>query len=35
MNTCIEVKDLTKSFNGRIVVDEISFRVERRMILWY
>lgn len=29
MNTCIEVKDLTKSFNGRTVVDKISFRVEK------
>ena len=29
MNTCIEVKDLTKSFNGRKVVDKISFRVEK------
>ncbi|MGN0387019.1 MAG: ABC transporter ATP-binding protein [Lachnospiraceae bacterium] len=29
MNTCIEVKDLTKSFNGRVVVDGISFRVEK------
>ena len=29
MSMCIEVKDLTKSFNGRVVVDEISFRVEK------
>lgn len=29
MNACIEVKDLTKSFNGRVVVDEITFRVEK------
>lgn len=29
MNTCIEVKDLTKSFNGRTIVDKISFRVEK------
>lgn len=29
MNTCIEVKDLTKSYNGRTVVDKISFRVEK------
>ena len=29
MNTCIEVKDLTKSFNGRVVVDGISFRVDK------
>ena len=29
MNTCIEVKDLTKSFKGRTVVDKISFRVEK------
>ena len=29
MNTCIEVKNLTKSFNGRTVVDKISFRVEK------
>lgn len=29
MNACIEVKDLTKSFNGRIVVDGITFRVEK------
>ena len=29
MNTCIEVKDLTKSFNGRVVVDGITFRVEQ------
>ena len=28
MNTCIEVKDLTKTFNGRVVVDKITFRVE-------
>lgn len=28
MNTCIEVKDLTKSLGGRVVVDKISFRVE-------
>lgn len=27
MNTCIEVKDLTKSLGGRIVVDNITFRV--------
>ena len=29
MSTCIEVKDLTKSFNGRVVVDKITFRVEQ------
>lgn len=29
MNTCIEVKDLTKSFDGRVVVDGITFRVEK------
>lgn len=29
MNTCIEVKDLTKSFNGRTVVDGITFHVEK------
>ena len=29
MNTCVEVKDLTKSFDGRVVVDNISFRVEK------
>ena len=29
MNTCIEVKDLTKSFNGRVVVDGITFRLEK------
>ena len=29
MNTCIEVKNLKKSFNGRTVVDKISFRVEK------
>lgn len=29
MSTCIEVKDLTKSFNGRTVVDKITFRVEK------
>ena len=29
MNTCIEVKDLTKTFNGRVVVDKITFRVEK------
>ena len=29
MNTCIEVKDLTKSYNGRKVVDGITFRVEK------
>lgn len=28
MSACIEVKDLTKSFNGRVVVDGITFRVE-------
>lgn len=28
MNACIEVKDLTKTFNGRVVVDKITFRVE-------
>ena len=27
MNTCIEVKGLTKSFNSRAVVDKITFRV--------
>ena len=29
MNTCIEVKDLKKAFNGRMVVDGISFHVEK------
>lgn len=29
MNTCIEVKDLTKSLGGRVVVDKITFRVEK------
>ena len=29
MNSCIEVKDLTKSFAGRKVVDGITFRVEK------
>ena len=29
MSTCIEVKDLTKSFNGRVVVDKITFRVDQ------
>ena len=29
MNTCIEVNDLTKSFNGRVVVDKITFRIEK------
>lgn len=29
MNTCIEVNELTKSFNGRTVVDGITFRVEK------
>ena len=29
MNTCIEVKDLTKSFGGRAVVDGIAFHVEK------
>lgn len=29
MNTCIEVKDLTKSLGGRLVVDKITFRVEK------
>lgn len=29
MDTCIEVKDLTKSFGGRVVVDGITFRVEK------
>ena len=28
MNTCIKVKDLTKSFGERVVVDKITFRVE-------
>lgn len=28
MNTCIEVKDLTKSLGGRVVVDKITFHVE-------
>lgn len=28
MGTCIEVKDLTKSFNGRTVVDGLSFQVQ-------
>lgn len=29
MSTCIEVKDLTKSFHGRKVVDELNFCVEK------
>ena len=29
MNTCIEVKDLTKSFGERVVVDKITFLVEK------
>ena len=29
MSACIEVKDLTKSFNGRVVADGITFRVEK------
>ena len=29
MNTCIEVKDLTKSFNGRVVVERITFNIEK------
>lgn len=29
MNNCIEVKNLTKSFNGRVVVDGITFSVEK------
>lgn len=29
MNTCIKVKDLTKSFGERVVVDKITFRVEK------
>ena len=29
MNTCIEVKNLTKSLGGRIVADKITFRVEK------
>lgn len=29
MNTCIEVKDLTKSLGGRVAVDGITFRVEK------
>ena len=29
MNRCIEVKDLTKSFGGRVVVDKITFSVEK------
>ncbi|MDD6763767.1 MAG: ABC transporter ATP-binding protein [Clostridiales bacterium] len=29
MSTCIEVKDLTKSFNGRTVVDKITFHIEK------
>ena len=29
MHTCIEVKNLTKSFNGRTVVDGITLRVEK------
>lgn len=33
MNTCVEVKDLTKSFNGRTVVDKITFRVEKERFL--
>lgn len=28
MSTCIEVKELTKSFHGRTVIDGLSFRVE-------
>lgn len=29
MNTCIEVKNLTKSLGGRVVVDKITFHVEK------
>lgn len=29
MSTCIEVKDLTKSFHGRTVVDDLTFCVEK------
>lgn len=29
MNNCIEVKNLTKSFNGRAIVDGITFSVEK------
>ena len=29
MSTCMEVKDLTKSFDGRVVVDGITFAVEK------
>ncbi len=29
MNSCIEAKSLTKSFNGRTVADKISFRVDK------
>lgn len=29
MNTCIEVKDITKSFNGRAVADGITFETFR------
>lgn len=32
MNTCIEVKNLTKSFNKRVVVDGINFRVEKEEV---
>lgn len=33
MNSCIEVKDLTKSFNGRKVVDGITFSVEKGEVI--
>lgn len=32
MKTCIEVEKLTKKFNGRTVVDELSFTVRRQEV---
>ena len=35
MSVCIEANDLTKSFNKRVVVDRISFRVEKGEVLGF
>ena len=32
MNTCIEVRNLTKSFKGRTVVNDLSFTVEKQEV---
>ena len=32
MSTCIEVRNLTKSFNGRTVVKDLSFEVKRQEV---